>query len=133
MGRKGLALIAGLLLPLWLGFISFAGLIAGFVVVAAPAAAAEVLQVTGPDRLVIGDRNRSTAVRLGCVAVEPQAAAEATALLRRLLPRRRRVNLRPMGVRDGELLARIRPIDPDGEDPAEALVAAGLAQPIPCA
>jgi hypothetical protein len=38
-----------------------------------------------------------------------------------------------MGVRDGELLARIRPIDPDGEDPAEALVAAGLAQPIPCA
>jgi endonuclease YncB( thermonuclease family) len=133
VGRKGLALIAGLLLPLWLGFISFAGLIAGFVVVAAPAAAAEVLQVTGPDRLVIGDRNRSTAVRLGCVAVEPQAAAEATALLRRLLPRRRRVNLRPMGVRDGELLARIRPIDPDGEDPAEALVAAGLAQPIPCA
>ncbi len=133
MGRKGLALIAGLLLPLWLGFTSFAGLIAGFVVVAAPAAAAEVLQVTGPDRLVIGDRNRSTAVRLGCVAVEPQAAAEATALLRRLLPRRRRVNLRPMGVRDGELLARIRPIDPDGEDPAEALVAAGLAQPIPCA
>jgi hypothetical protein len=133
VGRKGLALIAGLLLPLWLGFTSFAGLIAGFVVVAAPAAAAEVLQVTGPDRLVIGDRNRSTAVRLGCVAVEPQAAAEATALLRRLLPRRRRVNLRPMGVRDGELLARIRPIDPDGEDPAEALVAAGLAQPIPCA
>lgn len=103
---------------------------AGF---AAPAAAAEVLQVTGPDRLLIGDRNRTTAVRLGCVAVEPQRAGEATALLRQLLPRRRRVNLRPMGVRDGELLARIQPIDPEGDDLAEALVAAGLAQPIPCA
>jgi hypothetical protein len=38
-----------------------------------------------------------------------------------------------MGVRDGELLARIRPIDPEEGDPAEALVAAGLAQPVPCA
>jgi hypothetical protein len=99
----------------------------------AAARAAEVLQVTGPDRLVIGDRNRNTTVRLGCVAVPPESAAEATELLRRLLPRRRRVNLRPMGVRDGELLARIRPIDPEQGDPAEALVAAGLAQPVPCA
>jgi hypothetical protein len=95
--------------------------------------AAEVLQVTGPDRLLIGDRNRSTAVRLGCVAVPPESAGEATELLRRLLPRRRRVNLRPMGVRDGEMLARIRTLDPEDGDPAEALVAAGLAQPIPCA
>jgi hypothetical protein len=108
-------------------------LVAGLGGFAAPVRAAEVLQVTGPDRLLIGDRNRSTAVRLGCVAVPPEAAAEATALLRRLLPRRRRVNLRPMGVRDGELLARIRTIDPDDGDPAEALVAAGLAQPVPCA
>jgi endonuclease YncB( thermonuclease family) len=38
-----------------------------------------------------------------------------------------------MGVRDGELLARIQPIEPEGDDLAEALVAAGLAQPIPCA
>ena len=99
----------------------------------ATASAAEVLQVTGPERLVIGDRNRNTTVRLGCVVVPPESAAEATELLRRLLPRRRRVNLRPMGVRDGELLARIRPIDPEEGDPAEALVAAGLAQPVPCA
>jgi hypothetical protein len=104
--------------------------VAGF---ATPSSAAEVLQVTGPDRVLIGDRNRTTAVRLGCIVVEPEAAEEATALLRRLLPRRRRVNLRPMGLRDGDLLARIRPIDPEGADPAEALVAAGLARPIPCA
>ncbi|MEB3171638.1 MAG: hypothetical protein VKK43_09715 [Synechococcaceae cyanobacterium] len=99
----------------------------------APAGAAEVLQVTGPDRLLIGDRNRSSSVRLGCLAVAPEDAAQATALLRKLLPRHRRVNLRPLGVHDGELLARLTPIEPDGDDPAEALVAAGLASAVPCA
>ncbi len=112
------------MLPLWLLLAT---------VPASPAAAAEVWQVTGPDRLLIGDRNRSSQVRLGCLAVEPEAAGEATELLRRLLPRHRRVNLRPIGVRDGELLARVTPIDPQGSDPAEALVNAGLAHPIPCA
>lgn len=99
----------------------------------APAGAAEVLQVTGPDRLLIGDRNRSSSVRLGCLAVAPEDAGQATALLRKLLPRHRRVNLRPLGVHDGELLARLTPIEPDGDDPAEALVAAGLASAMPCA
>jgi hypothetical protein len=101
---------------------------------AAPAAqAAEVLQVTGPDRLLIGDRNRSSVVRLGCLAVAPEDAGPATELLRKLLPRHRRVNLRPLGVHDGELLARLTPIEPAGDDPGEALVAAGLASPVPCA
>ena len=54
-------------------------------------------------------------------------------MLRKLLPRHRRVNLRPLGVHDGELLARLTPIEPDGDDPAEALVAAGLASAVPCA
>jgi hypothetical protein len=113
-----------------------APLLTGGVVVlgaGSPAAAAEVLQVTGPDRLLIGDRNRSSAVRLGCLAVAPEDAGPATELLRKLLPRHRRVNLRPLGVHDGELLARLTPIEPAGEDPAEALVAAGLASAIPCA
>lgn len=98
-----------------------------------PAQAAEVLQVTGPNRLLIGDRNRSSTVRLGCLAVAPEDAESATALLRLLLPRHRRVNLRPLGVQQGELVASLRPIDPEGGDPAEALVAAGLATAVPCA
>ncbi len=109
------------------------GLVATLAFAPRPASAAEVLQVTGPDRLLIGDRNRSSAVRLGCLAVAPEDAESATALLRRLLPRHRRVNLRPLGVQQGELVASLRPIDPDGNDPAEALVAAGLATAVPCA
>jgi hypothetical protein len=127
------SLAAALLLTVSLSLTPLLVLAAALGSLPATASAAEVLQVTGPDRLVIGDRNRNTTVRLGCVAVPPESAAEATELLRRLLPRRRRVNLRPMGARDGELLARIRPIDPEEGDPAEALVAAGLAQPVPCA
>ncbi|MFN9618690.1 MAG: nuclease [Synechococcaceae cyanobacterium] len=109
------------------------GLGATLAVAPLPATAAEVLQVTGPDRLLIGDRNRTSSVRLGCLAVAPEDAESATALLRRLLPRHRRVNLRPLGVQQGELVANLRPIDPDGDDPAEALVAAGLATAVPCA
>ncbi len=127
------SLAAALLLAIALTFTPLLVLAAALGSLPATASAAEVLQVTGADRLVIGDRNRNTTVRLGCVAVPPESAAEATELLRRLLPRRRRVNLRPMGVRDGELVARIRPIDPEEGDPAEALVDAGLARPVPCA
>jgi hypothetical protein len=117
----------------WFGLAPLLGIAATLVLAPLPAQAAEVLQVTGPDRLLVGDRNRSSAIRLGCLAVAPEDAESATALLRRLLPRHRRVNLRPLGVRDGELLASLRPIDPDGDDPAEALVAAGLATAVPCA
>lgn len=124
-------LLAALILCLGV-LIGLLTLTAGLVVFAAEAPAAEVLQVTGPDRLLIGDRNRTTAVRLGCVAVPPESAAEATELLRQLLPRHRRVNLRPLASRDGEMLARISTLDSEVGDPASALLAAGLAQPAPC-
>jgi hypothetical protein len=62
----------------------------------APAEAAEVLQVRGATLLQVGDQNRSYPVRLGCVQVDPADGAAATAWLREALPRRTRVNLRPL-------------------------------------
>jgi len=98
-----------------------------------PASAAEVLQVSGPDRLLIGDRNRSGLVQLGCMAVTPGSEAAAQAWLRLRLPRRTRVNLRPLAEgEDGLLVARVRGLDRDTGDLAEGLVAAGLASPLPC-
>ncbi len=95
--------------------------------------AAEVLQVTGPDRLIIGDRNRSSLVLLGCMAVEAGSEQEAQAWLRQRLPRHSRVNLRPLGERDDHLLALVTPVqDPPGVDLSSGLVAAGLAHPLPC-
>ncbi len=97
------------------------------------AAAAEVLQVRSASLLQVGDSNRSYGVALACVAVEAEQADAATQWLRERAPRGTRVNLRPVGQRDGVLLARVRTLA-DRHHPAldlgEELVALGLAQPL---
>ncbi|MEB3183332.1 MAG: nuclease [Cyanobacteriota bacterium] len=99
----------------------------------ASAGAAEVLQVNGPDRLIIGDRNRSSVVLLACMAVTPGSEAQAQQWLRQRLPRRSRVNLRPLGERENHLLARVSPVDaPEIGDLSDGLIGAGLATPLPC-
>ncbi len=117
-------LLVGLLLAL--------GLV---VLVPVPVQAAEVLQVRSGTLLQIGDRNRSYAVELACVAVDPGDEAAAVAWLRQALPRRSRVNLRPRGSDGGTLLASVQRLDGPGPDQrldlAEGLVAAGLATALP--
>ena len=88
--------------------------------------AAEVLQVRGPELLQIGDQNRSYPVRLGCVAVDPVRSQAAVQWLRQALPRRTRVNLRPLASLDGQLIARVT-ILASGEDLGSSLVEQGLA------
>ncbi len=107
-----------------------------------PVAAAEVLQVRAADLLQVGDHNRSYPVALACLALEPEQRDSATIWLRRQLPRRTRVNLRPLGSDNGVLLARVSLVNPSradaaapiaaGGDLAEALIAAGFAQAAPC-
>jgi endonuclease YncB( thermonuclease family) len=90
------------------------------------AQAAEVLQVRGADLVQVGDQNRSYPVRLGCVAVDASNAVAATEWLREALPRRTRVNLRPLGTMDGTLIAQVKILSSD-EDLGSGLVKAGLA------
>ncbi|MFM7269375.1 MAG: nuclease [Cyanobium sp.] len=106
---------------------------ASLVYLVLPVDAAEVLQVAGADRLIIGDRNRSAEVILGCMAVTPGSELEATTWLRQRLPRRSRVILRPVGERDNRLIARIAPMDgAETGDLSDGLVTAGLASSTPC-
>jgi hypothetical protein len=99
----------------------------------APAAAAEVQQVRGPSLLQLGDGNRSYAVELACMFVPSDSRQLATAWLRQQLPRHTRVNLRPLGQRDGVLLARLSRLDGGAsQDLADAMIGAGLAEPQPC-
>jgi endonuclease YncB( thermonuclease family) len=99
----------------------------------APVAAAEVLQVRGPSLLQLGDGNRSYAVELACVHVPPDSQQLAMAWLRQQLPRHSRVNLRPLGQREGVLLARISRLDGGSpQDLADAMIGTGLAEPQPC-
>ena len=92
----------------------------------AAAGAAEVFQVRSGTLLQVGDGNRSYPVELACMALAPGQEAAAISWLRQALPRRTRVNLRPMGQRDGTLLARVSLIG-DGSDIGDGLIAAGLA------
>ena len=71
------------------------------------ASAAEVLQVRSATLLQVGDRNRNYSVQLACVEVAADNEQQAQDWLRRAVPRRRRVNLRPEGSSDGVLLARV--------------------------
>ncbi len=97
---------------------------------ALPAAAAEVLQVRSGVLLQVGDQNRSYPVQLGCISVTPEQSKAAEDWLRQELPRRTRVNLRPLGSADGVLLARVQVLR-EGDDLGSGLISAGLAQPLP--
>ncbi len=88
--------------------------------------AAEVLQVRSSTLLQIGDRNRNYSVRLACIAVDPVNEEAAVDLLKKAVPRRKRVNLRPEGNEDGVLIARVTPLDAD-QDLGVSLVSNGLA------
>ena len=101
-------------------------LLASLLLLVAPVGAAEVLQVRTSSLLQVGDHNRTYTVQLACLDVPAEAETEAVGWLRHQLPRRRRVNLRPVGSRDGQLLARVTPLG-DSIDLSAGLVAAGLA------
>ena len=90
------------------------------------AAAAEVLAVRSATLLQVGDSNRTYTVELACLAVAPEQQQQALAWMRRELPRRSRVNLRPLGSHDGILLARVQKLG-SATDLASGLIAAGQA------
>lgn len=89
--------------------------------------AAEVLQVREADLLLIGDQNRTYSVRLACAEITPGQEQNAINFLRKQLPRRQKVNLMPMGSKDGLLLARVRPLG-SSQDLSSLLVENQLAK-----
>ena len=99
------------------------------------AQAAEVLQVRSGTLLQVGDHNRTYTVELACIAVPDGGDQAAVAWLRQALPRRTKVNLRPVGNEGGTLVARVQRLG--GSDAGSAadlgsgLVAAGLANTTP--
>jgi endonuclease YncB( thermonuclease family) len=96
------------------------------------ASAAEVLQVRNGTLLQVGDHNRTYTVRLACVDVPTNGEEAASEWLRKELPRRTKVNLRPIENRDGTLVARVQPLSGNSSiDLSEGLVAAGLANTLP--
>jgi hypothetical protein len=104
-----------------------AGLLALFILLTpGVAAAAEVLVVRTATLLQVGDSNRTYTVELACLTVAPEQQQQALAWLRHELPRRSRVNLRPLGSHDGILLAKVQKLG-SATDLASGLIAAGQA------
>ena len=95
------------------------------------AAAAEVLQVRNGTLLQLGDGNRSYAVELACMELVAEHEEAATDWLRQALPLHTKVNLRPMGQRDGTLLAQVSLLS-SGADIGTGLIDAGLAKVAAC-
>ena len=93
------------------------------------AAAAEVLQVRSGTLLQVGDHNRTYTVELACLTVPTADEQAAVDWLRNSLPRRTKVNLRPVGNENGVLLAHVQPLS--GSDLGNGLIDAGLASPRP--
>lgn len=109
-------------------------LIAALLLLPAQAArAAEVLQVRSGTLLQVGDHNRTYTVELACVALSADGDQAAADWLRSALPRRTKVNLRPVGNDQGVLVARVQRLggDPATADLGAGLVAAGLATATP--
>lgn len=107
---------------LWMGIIGLA---------VPPAMAAEILSVRSANILQIGDQNRSYGVELACLKVADSNDHEALHWLQKQATRGTKVNLRPMGQRDGRLVAQVSVLR-TGVDLGQAMVAEGLASSIPC-
>jgi hypothetical protein len=109
-------------------------LVCGLLLVPGSALAAEVLQVRSATLLQVGDHNRSYSVELACLDVAAPQQQAAAAWMREQLPRRTRVNLRPLGSRDGLLLAQVQRLASGDKPPldlADGLITAGLAVALP--
>ena len=87
--------------------------------------AAELLQIRSASLLQIGDQNRSYTVQLACLEVDSSDEVLAVNWLKSELPRGSRVNLRPIGSKEGILLAKVIPIGAE-MDLSESLVSRGL-------
>ncbi len=71
---------------------------------------AEVLQVSSPSVLLIGDNNRNYTVKISCLDIYPDHENELKDWLKIQLPRHTKINLRPKGIDKGVLLAKVFPL-----------------------
>ena len=87
---------------------------------------AEVLQVTSSSVLLIGDNNRTYTVKIACTEISPDLEEISINWLKKQLPRHTKVNLKPKGIEDGALVARVIPFN-SSVDISEKYISEGLA------
>ena len=88
--------------------------------------AAEILQVSSSNVLLIGDNNRTYTVKLACIDISSELEGKSFNWLKKQLPRHTKVNLKPKGSVDGILIAKVIPFNSD-IDITEKYINEGLA------
>jgi len=68
---------------------------------------AEILQIKSSNTILVGDQNRNLTIRLFCVDVNDNDELEATNLLKSEFPRGSKVKIKPFGLQDNDLLAKV--------------------------
>ncbi len=93
-----------------------------FVILLLPFSArpAEILQINSANTLTIGDNNRTYKVQIACLEVDSSKEGDTVNWLRKNLPRKTKVNIKPRGFKDGTLIASLVEIK-SNQDIAESL------------
>ena len=68
---------------------------------------AEILQINNSNTILVGDQNRNLTIRLFCVDVNKNDELEAINLLKSEFPRGSKVKIKPFGVNENLLLAKV--------------------------
>ncbi len=88
--------------------------------------AAEILQISSSNVVLIGDNNRTYTVKIACTEISSDLEEKSVVWLKKQLPRHTKVNLKPKGSLDGVLVAKIIPFN-SNTDLTEKYVNEGLA------
>ncbi len=90
---------------------------------------AEILQIKSSNTILVGDQNRNLTIGLFCIDVNENDEIEATNLLKSEFPRGSKVKIRPFGIKENVLLAKVFNIK-GTKEMSELLVAKNLSSEI---
>ena len=68
---------------------------------------AEILQIKSSNSILLGDQNRNLTIGLFCVDVNEKDELKATNLLKSEFPRGSKVKIKPFGLKENVLLAKV--------------------------
>ena len=68
---------------------------------------AEILQINSSKTVLVGDQNRNLTIRLSCVDVNDNDELKAITLLKKEFPRGSKVKIKPFGIKENVLIAKV--------------------------
>ena len=86
---------------------------------------AEILQINSSSSILVGDQNRNLSIELFCVDINDNDEQEAINLLKKEFPRGSKVKIKPIGLKQNILVAKVFNIN-ETKEMSELLMAKDL-------